>query len=102
MPEAGELLAWSRILDDEEALCVVNVNGEALRGADVLVDAALNSAVGATLTVVINTESIDRDATDVSHGAGSQLPIRRRADGAAFVEIRNLAPSEVLVLTNRP
>src|ERR1019366_9085167 len=38
-PPGGELIAWSRILDDEEALCIVNGNGSAARGADVLVDA---------------------------------------------------------------
>jgi len=36
------LCCWSRILVDEEALCVVNPNGLATRGADVLVDAQLN------------------------------------------------------------
>jgi hypothetical protein len=35
LPSAGELIAWSRVLDDEEALCVVNGNGAAARGADV-------------------------------------------------------------------
>jgi len=30
------------------------------------------------------------------------MPVRRRADGTAFVEIRNVGPSEVLVLVNRP
>ena len=42
LPGAGELVAWSRILDDEEALCVVNSHGTAARGGDVLVDAELN------------------------------------------------------------
>jgi hypothetical protein len=34
-----ELVGWSRILVDQEALCVVNPNGLAARGADVMVDA---------------------------------------------------------------
>ena len=29
----GELIAWSRILDDEEALCIVNGHGAEYRGA---------------------------------------------------------------------
>jgi glycosidase len=45
----GEILAWSRILDDEELLCVLNPHGEGSRGADVVVDATLN---GAAVTVV--------------------------------------------------
>ena len=48
----GEIVAWSRILDDEELLCVLNSNGLQARGADVVVDAALN-APGHALTVVL-------------------------------------------------
>ena len=51
---AGELAAWSRILDDEEALCVVNANGHEERGARVLVNADLNPPDSA-MTVVLNT-----------------------------------------------
>jgi glycosidase len=43
-PGPGEIIAWSRILDDEEALCIVNGHGAQARGADVLVDANLNAA----------------------------------------------------------
>ena len=45
---------WSRILTDEEALCVVNPNGLAARGADVLVDAQLNLP-GSAMTVIMNS-----------------------------------------------
>jgi glycosidase len=33
---------------------------------------------------------------------GSQVPVSRTASGAAYVEIRNVDPSEALVLVNRP
>ena len=39
LPAAGELIVWSRILDDEEVVCVVNGHGQQRRGGDVLVDA---------------------------------------------------------------
>ena len=29
LPGAGKLIAWSRVLDDEEVLCIVNGNGKA-------------------------------------------------------------------------
>ena len=51
---AREIVAWSRILDDEEALCVVNANGREERGARVLVDADLNPP-GSAMTVALNT-----------------------------------------------
>ncbi|HKY02061.1 MAG TPA: alpha-amylase family glycosyl hydrolase, partial [Burkholderiales bacterium] len=94
----GELLAWSRILDDEEALVIVNVHGAESRGADVIVDANLS---GAALTVVLNTATAD-GGFNGSHPIGSTVPVQRTAEGAAFVAIRDLPPSETLVLVNRP
>jgi len=101
-PGPGELVAWSRILSDEEALCVINGHGVALRGGDVLVDAALNPP-GSTMTVVANTLEAAAGTgtgTALSHPVGSTLRVLRRSDGSAYVEIRDLAPSEVLVLVN--
>ncbi len=97
----GELIAWSRILDDEEWLCVVNGHGTAARGADVLVDAALNPS-GGTMEVVLNTAQAGDPAGYAGpHPAGSSVPVRRTASGIAFVEIRDLPASEVVVLANR-
>jgi hypothetical protein len=97
----GELIAWSRILDDEELLCVVNGHGTAPRGADVLVDASLNPP-GSTLQVVLNTAQAGNPAGyGGPHPVGSSVPVRRTAQGIAYVEIRDLPASEVLVLANR-
>jgi hypothetical protein len=100
MAPAGELITWSRILDDEEALCVVNGHGTARRGGDVVVDARLNPP-GAAFEVVVNSEESAGLAAP-SHRTGDRLPVRRRADGTAFVELRDVGPSEVVVLVNRP
>lgn len=98
----GELIAWSRLLSDEEALCVVNGHGTQSRGGDVLVDASL-SAPGTTLTVIANTaQSAGAAGGALSHPVASRLPVKRLDNGTAFVEIRNLPPSEVLVLVNYP
>jgi glycosidase len=96
----GELIAWSRILDDEEALCVVNGHGLEVRGADVVVDAALNGP-DSTMTVVLNTAEAAGQA-GVNHPAGSSVAVLRAPDGTAFVPLRDLHPAEVLVLTNYP
>lgn len=96
----GELITWSRILSDEEALCVVNAHGTQLRGSDVLVDAGLNPP-GSELTVIANTaETASGSAGGVALPIGSRVPVKQLGDGTAFVEIRNLPPSEVLVLVN--
>jgi hypothetical protein len=100
LPAAGELIAWARILDDEEALCVVNGHGTDARGGDVLVDADLNPP-GSVMTVVLNSAEA-AGAAPGRHAVGAPLPVQRAADGAAFVAIRDLPPSEVLVLVNHP
>lgn len=48
----GELVGWSRILSDEEALCAIN--GTQTRGGNVVVDADLNQH-GMALTVIANS-----------------------------------------------
>lgn len=100
--EAGELIAWSRILDDEEALCVINGNGESPRGGDVVVAVQLNGGAGAFMEVIHNTaQTIAGAAYAGSHPQGEKLPVKTR-NGWTYVEIRGLAPAETLVLTNRP
>lgn len=95
----GEIIAWSRILDDEEALCVLNPHGLQSRGADVVVDAALSSSA---MTVILNSAEAASPGFAGTHPVGSTVSVKPRGDGAVFVEIRNVGPSEVLVLTNRP
>jgi glycosidase len=96
----GELVAWSRILYDEEALCVLNAHGTQARGGDVLIDASLN-APGTALTVIANTAQAARGSpAGVAYPMGSRIRVERSQDGAAYVPIRNLPASEVLVLVN--
>jgi glycosidase len=101
---SGELICWSRILDEDEALCVVDGHGDQSRGADVVVDSNLNGA-GSTFTVIANTAqaaaNVAGNPYTGTHPVGEKLPVRQR-NGASFVEIRNVGKSEVLVLLNRP
>ena len=99
---AGELVAWSRILSDEEALCVVNVHGTQSRGADVIVDADLNPP-GTEFSVVANSHEAAVDTVGgISHAVESRAAVKRKADGTAYLEIRDVPPSTVVVLINRP
>lgn len=96
----GEVIAWSRILDDEEILCVLNPHATELRGADVLVDAQLNPP-GSRMTLLLNSlETATQAPSSGAHPCGSELAVQRATNGIAFVEIRNLAPAELLVLSN--
>jgi glycosidase len=111
LPGAGELIAWSRVLDEEEALCIVNGNGAAARGGDVLVDSSLNAATapgrpwGASgkpfFRVIANSaQSAEGAGYTGPHPVGEKLPVTIR-NGAAFVSIRALPAAEILVLLNR-
>jgi hypothetical protein len=96
----GEIVAWSRILDDEEAVCMLNAHGTDSRGADVLVDAMLNPP-GSSMTVILNTaQAASPHGFTGTQPVGSSLPVRRTPDGKAYVEIGDVPASEVLVLTN--
>lgn len=102
-PGAGELVAWSRVLDYQEALCCVNTHGgdHAFRGADVVVSAELWQA-GTVFTVVANTRQIALEGVGQvysgPHPIGSAVPVKSGAGAAAFVEIRGIGPAEVVVL----
>lgn len=101
LPFAGDLIAWSRILDEDEALIVVNSHGLNPNGGDIAVDAILNGSNAAFLQIIANTlETITVNYAG-PHPIGSKLPVLRR-NGTAYVEIRGLGPSEVLVLLNHP
>jgi glycosidase len=99
-PGAGEMLPWSRILDDEEALCIVNTHGERRRGGEVIVDASLNLHHG-EFRVILNTAQAFDPGYAGPYAVGSTLSAHTR-EGVRFLEIRDLGPSDVLVLINRP
>ena len=65
-------------------------------------DATLNPP-GAAMTVVANTaEAAAAGGVSGSHPVGSTVAVRRAPGGIAYVELRGLGPSEVLVLMNCP
>jgi len=100
----GQIVAWSRILDDEEVLCLFNSHGSQNRSADVLVDAVLNRTNGmGSMTVVLNSAqaAIRPRRYSGAYRKGSKLMVKER-DGMAYVEIRDLAASQVLVLASHP
>jgi glycosidase len=103
LPEAGELVAWSRIIDNQEALCIVNVNGATSQRADVIVAAELWDA-RTRLTVIANTKQAATPALakyDGPHPVGSTLPVQVQ-DGSAFVTLQEIPPGEVVILIKEP
>ena len=93
----GELLAWSRILNDVEVLIAVNTNGIAARGSRIELDPRLRPA-GSTLRVVCDTRRIG-DPTADAQGGGQLLPVQSMGQsGRVFVDVGVLAPAEAMVL----
>jgi hypothetical protein len=89
----------------------VNGHGRDIRGGDVLVDASLNSSrapgnpwsgKAPHFVVIANTaQTAAGPGYTGSHPLGSELPVEQRG-GIAYLSIRNIAPSEVVLLLNRP
>ena len=101
LPAASQLIAWSRILDTDEAVVVVNPNGEGARGGQIVVAGEL-SRVSDEFLVVVNTAEAGAapGAFTGPHPAGSRITVRGRrfAGEPTFVAINPLPPAEVLVL----
>ncbi|HTF97141.1 MAG TPA: alpha-amylase family glycosyl hydrolase [Cellvibrio sp.] len=94
----GEIIAWSRILDDEECLVVLNPHGTEKRGADIMVDAALNPLAN-YMQVVMSTEEAGNNAGALNR-VGDKVFVKRHDTGAHIIQVRDLGPSELLVLCN--
>lgn len=94
-PEAGQLVAWSRIFDDQEVLVAVNPHGREARGARVVVDAVL-SAGG--MQVVANSDPNPAASLAVGAWLGQQTGGNWKYLGLDRDLIR---PSEVVVLANQ-
>ena len=101
LPAPGELVAWSRILDTDEAVVIVNPTGEGARGGLVVVAGEL-SRVGDEFLVVVNTAEVGAAAGTFTgpHAAGSRVTVRGRrfAGEPTFIAIDPLPPAEDLVL----
>jgi glycosidase len=93
----GELLAWSRILNDVDVLVAVNTNGAAGRGSRIELDSRLHPA-GSTLGVVCDTCRIGDPAAN-AEGGGRVLTVQSLGqDGRVFVEVGVLGAAEVMIL----
>lgn len=100
-PKAGEIIAWSRILNNQEAVCIVNPNGVNERGGDIVVSAEL-SPPGTEYLIVANTAqtAYGDGPYNGSHSVNTKVTVKglRKPGEPAFIEIRGIQPAEVIVL----
>ena len=93
IPGSGELIAWSRVLFDQEVLVVLNSHGGADRGAEITVDAALHPA-GSSMKVLYHSEWSDAELRDPPQD--QEVPVGSR-DGRSTVRV-DLPPAGMVIL----
>lgn len=92
----GEILAWSRIFDDQEVLIVINTHGTHKRGALITVDAKLSTE---GMMIVANTDPSSQQEMK----RGTIFYPQKSSTGRCFLCLDKtlLGPSEVIVFANR-
>lgn len=93
IPASGELVAWSRILFDQEVLVALNTHGTESRGADVTVDASLHSP-GSAMTFLYQGSWSDAELRNPP--LDQTVPVQQ-SDGRATVRI-DLPPAGMAIL----
>lgn len=96
--KSGDIFAWSRILDEQEVLCVINGHGVKRSSAVIVVDANIHHRREAKLHVLLSSAET-LDIQNRTYSRGNILAVERRGHQAC-VSVRDLMPSEVLVLSN--
>lgn len=92
-PQAGELIAWSRILYQQEVLVVLNSHGTQPRGAEVTVDARLHP-VGTEMTYLYRSDWSDSELCQPPQG--QSVPVQN-ISGRAAVRV-DLPPAGMAIL----
>jgi len=93
IPDPGELVAWSRLLVNQEVLMALNTHGTAPRGADVTVDASLHPP-GSMLIFLYRSDWSDADLRHPSQN--KRVPVLYD-QGRATVRI-DLPPAGMAIL----
>ncbi len=92
-PRRAELVAWSRVLFDQEVVVVLNTHGAACRGADVTVDRTLHPP-GSTMAILYRSDWTDAQLADPPSGLTADV---RDDGGRATVRI-DLLPAGMAIL----
>ncbi|MGK7876573.1 MAG: alpha-amylase family glycosyl hydrolase [Xenococcaceae cyanobacterium] len=93
IPEPGELVAWSRILFNQEVIVALNTHGTENRGAEVTVDALLHP-IGSTVTFLYKSDWSD---SELRNPPQNQTVIVQNNNARATVRI-DLPPAGMALL----
>lgn len=92
IPERGELVAWSRILFEQEVLIALNTHGEGNRGADITISAGMH-ANGTNMTCLYRSDWND---AELKNPPKDQTVPVKYIDGRATVRI-DLPPAGMAI-----
>jgi glycosidase len=92
-PSPGELIAWSRVLYDQEVLVALNSHGTEERGAEITVDASFHPE-GSSMMVLYRSDWSDDELRNPP--PGQAVPVVYR-DGRATVRV-DLPPAGMAIL----
>jgi glycosidase len=92
-PGSGELIAWSRLLFQQEVLVCLNTSGDGARGAEVTVDSSLHSD-GSTISVLYRSDWTDAQLRTPPANLTATV---RHKDGRATVRV-DLPPAGMTIL----
>ncbi len=92
IPERGELVAWSRIMFEQEVLIALNTNGEGNRGADITIHSGMH-ANGESMICIYRSDWSDAELKDPS--SKQTVPVKY-INGRATVRI-DLPPAGMAI-----
>ena len=95
IPGKGELVAWSRVMFDQEVLVALNTNGEEVRGARIAIDKKLHLFDSPQMTYVYKGEW-DDDQLRIPF-LNETVPVEFAGDGRAYVYVE-LPPAGMVIL----
>jgi glycosidase len=98
-PGAGGLAAWSRVLTNEEILCVVNFSRTESMAGRVVVESD-RRVLGHQMQVILNTSQIGDSHSEYAHNQMGSKVVIEYSQGVASVKIEELSPGAVLLLKN--
>lgn len=93
-PKQGEVVAWSRVIENASVVIALNTHGNEARGADITVDAVLHPG-GSMLKVLYRGDWSEQDRSSPPE---EFLKVEMLPDGRCIVRV-DLSPAGMIILT---
>ena len=95
-PGGGELVAWSRMLVDQEVLIVLNTNGTESRGAEITVNSFFHKA-GSQMRTLYRGDWDDNLLKDANWSDYPTIPVNMSGEGRTTIRV-DLPPAGMAII----